>query len=69
MNAASAPGRFYRWLYYRCYRYSERANRSKAAAHWFYAACYVFVIFLMNVVVLLWLTVNPLSVRAPDIAG
>jgi hypothetical protein len=40
---------FYRWLYYHCYRYSEKAN-GKFAPHWVNAACYTFVILLMNAI-------------------
>lgn len=43
--------RFYRWLYYRCYRYSLKAD-SSFAIHWVNASVFVFVIFVANLMAL-----------------
>ena len=43
--------RFYRWLYYRCYRYSRKAD-AKFAWHWANAGLYVLLILSMNLLVL-----------------
>lgn len=51
---------FYRWLYYRCYRYSKRAD-SKLALHWANAGLYVLLFLGMNllVVFLILVVISP----------
>jgi hypothetical protein len=45
------PGQFYRWLFYRCYRYSLKAD-GRIAIHWANASIYVLMIITMNVIVI-----------------
>ena len=52
-----AIGRFYRWLYYRCYRYSQNADGKYASLNWANASAYVCIIFAMNFVALFLLSV------------
>jgi hypothetical protein len=47
-------GRFYNWLYYRCYRYSQRADM-KWSAHWANASVYAVMLLEMNVMATLLL--------------
>ena len=58
--------RFYEWLYYRCYRYSKRAD-GRLSANWAVASLYVQGIFTMNLGVLLFLFV--FIFPAPRISG
>ena len=44
-------GGFYRWLYYRCYRYSKKAD-FRFSKHWVNAATYLLMILITNVTVL-----------------
>ena len=44
-------GHAYRWLYYRCYRYSQKAD-SRFALHWANATVYVLAILSMNLIFL-----------------
>jgi len=47
----------YRWLYYRCYRYSKKVD-SKIALHGAIASLYVVIILLINLSTLVWLYVS-----------
>jgi len=58
--------RFYEWVYYRCYRYSKKAD-SRFSLHWAVASLYVQCIFTMNLGVLLFLFV--FIFPAPRISG
>ena len=46
-------GWFYRWLYYRCYRYSLKAD-SRFSIHWANAAILALVVITTNTLVLLF---------------
>ena len=48
----SVIGRLYRWLYYRWYRYSVRAD-FKFSMHWANASLYMIMLLLLNLTVLL----------------